>query len=338
MQKDKIFRNSLKQENQVDVLINGDYEFFPGIWPLVDENYKLTDFVAVGNKNGIPWTLLNKIKTEYKNKFKFIYNCQNGPCLVSDYKLIENAFDGIFDTDYKIKNPKRLNCNHSMLVRSLPCDGLFWEPVPCTKEYDFNMLTIAKVGSLSKRWDRGEDVCYKLCKEGFKGAIYSQNGNCMSLISKRLEGYVKARRLVVRDGAYSSNDFHKETCKALCTIFPNNVDAFPKFIIESLLADRFIIISDDLLLGRDALKKLGEPIVTEVSFKDLSYRKIISVLSNLKNGFRKVSPRKAWLEKYDFNHIVQKWAIEFNKVFGTNFKKLWYMNHNPRLSKNKESL
>jgi hypothetical protein len=334
MSKDKIFRNSSKQENQVDVLIDGEYEFFPGFWPLLDEKSEYTDFLAVGNKNGVPWALLKRFKAEYGNMFKFIYSCQNGPFLVNEYKLLAKEFKGIFDTDYKINSLKRLDCNHSMMVRSFPCDDLFWEPIICEKEYDFNMLTVPKIGSRTKRWDRGEEICFELCERGFKGAVYSQTGNCAALVSERLRRYIQEGRIVIKNGDYSSEAFHEEMCKSLCTVFPNNIDAFPKFIIESLLADRFIVISSDLLLGRRILNGIGEPVVTEIQFNNINFEKLALLLLNLKKGmFEAVSPRRLWLNRYNFKCISKKWASEFNRVFGTKFKQLYYMNHSPRLQK-----
>lgn len=334
MLEDSIFRNSAYQENQVDVLIGGRYKNFPGFWPLLDETNRLTRFVAVGNKNGVPWDRIREFKKVFRNKFKLIYSCQNGPAFVNDFDRINREFDGIFDTDYNIFNSKRLNCSHTMMVRSFPCDGLFWEPIDCDKVYDFNILTVPKIGSKTKRWDRGERVCFSLCKAGFKGVVYSQTGNCLSLISKRLMKYVKAGQLVIRDGGCSPVDFHREACKALCTIFPNNVDAFPKFIIESLLANRVVVISKDLLLGRRVLNSIGESIVIDFDFDTSNYSKLITSMSRLrKDGVRNVHPREVWLRDYNFKGVSIRWANEFNKVFDTDFRQLYYMNHIPRLEK-----
>jgi hypothetical protein len=334
VKKTKVFRQSAMQGNQVDVLIRGKYEFFPGFWPLVDENHEVTNLIAVGNKNGVPEELLQRFKKEYGNEFTYIYCCQSGYTLTNRKYMLNELFDGIFGLDYITYKDKHLNCNHSMMVRSFPYEGLFWKHEG-TKSFDFNMLTIPKIGSFSKRWDRGELIARNLCRRGFRGAVYSQTKKSEELATEVLTLYIKNNSLVIRDGGLSSLDFHKEACKSLVTIFPNNKDAFPKFIIESLLADRFVVISDDLLLGRNVLNRLGEPYVTEIRFNNYEdYDKVACLIRNVKGSrYNGLSPRKEWLDRYNFKKISQYWAKEFNRVYGRVFKQLYYMNHVPRINK-----
>ena len=46
-----LFRFSSSEDNQVELFLKGRYSKVKGFWPLVDENYEETPFVAVGRKS-----------------------------------------------------------------------------------------------------------------------------------------------------------------------------------------------------------------------------------------------------------------------------------------------
>lgn len=319
---------SSSEDNQVELFLKGRYSKVNGFWPLVDENYDETPFVAVGSKSGLP-EIFDALKHKYK-KLTFIYNCQNGPHLHSNYRYIGNNFDGIFDLDYVDRDlRKSLFCNHSMMVRSMPYKGFFWENADVEKIYDFSILTWGPSDKIAKRWDRAEKVCDYLCKRGLKGIVFSQRDKEKDFLNEVITPHVETGKLYIYDQDYHYIDFHKLMCRAKYSIFPNAQDAFPKFIIESLLANRPIVFASDLLLGRKILDDLGGSICCKVDFEDESHLEIIYQFISKNAGDK--SPREEWYKRYHFNLLAESWADEFNRLFGTKHKKLFFMNHIPRL-------
>ena len=143
-----------------------------GVWPFVDENMNFINVIAVGNKNGIDDKIdLTSLKSMFPES-KFVYNCQNGPYLISHYDEILDNFDGHMTLDYDRSNSKSLYMNHSMMVRSMPFSGLFWEPNK-EKKWDFSILT--DIGNnISKMWDSCVEISDGLCSSGFKGSLVTQ--------------------------------------------------------------------------------------------------------------------------------------------------------------------
>ena len=329
-----IFQKRSRKDNNVEVLINGQYIPTRGFWPIIDENYSETPFLAIGHKDGVPKREYNKFKKNYGKRFKYIYVCQSAPFLLKNYKYISRKFDGIFDLDWVTKKnfSKSLYCNHSMMVRSMPYRGFFWESKKMAKPFDFSMLTWGPSDTRIKRWDRGSKICDYLLKKGMKGIIVTQKGKRGDFLNNSIKPYIESGNLVIEDAVFSEIEFHHLMCKAKYAIFPNTVDAFPKHIIESLLADKPIIISKDLLLGRDVLSKLGDSVCSIIDFeKKLFIETIYQIISKEYKG---PSPRRTWLERYNFLSLSEQWAKEFNRLFGTNYKRLFYMNHIPRIEEN----
>ena len=143
----------------------------------------------------------------------------------------------------------------------------------------------------------------------------------------------KNKDLLIENDEYDEMKFHELMCNARYAIFPNNLDAFPKHIIESILADKPVIVSKDLLLGQNTLSLLDESVRTFVDFEDKECLDIIyKVISKKYVG---ISPRKSWLERYNFLSLSEQWGKEFNRLFGSNYERLFFMNHIPRVKENK---
>lgn len=311
--------------------LNGYYQKIHGIWPMVDENYSLTEFLAVGMKGGLDKKTFKAIKREYSKRFYLIHPTLNGPFFVKNYKYIHNQFDGVFDLDYYNKTPKSINAIYSMMSRSMPFKGFFWEPIPKKKEYDFSILTWGPSDKRAKRWDRAKKVIDYLCDKGLKGLVVTQRDHPDKLIKQLDDALIRHNKVDVRTGNLPPEQFHQLMCKAKVGIFPNVEDAFPKHIMETLLADKPVVFADDLLFGRDTLRNLGENTTLEIDFKD---REQFYDIYDFIKWPTSVSPRKKWLEKYHFMELSTIWAKEFNKVFGTDYKRLFFMNHISRLKNN----
>lgn len=319
-------RHNKKNNLRVDILLDSEWVEVPGFWPLVDENGQATKFIAVGNKNGIPLDMFFKVKHEYGNVLKFVYTCMNAPYMIKNYDFINKEFDGIFDLDYKPDNPKRLNCSHSMIVRSLPYEGNFWEYKGEEKIYDFSMLTWSTPGDKCKRWDRGQKICEYLCGQGLKGLVVNQRGKAEDLLTDKLLPLYNSGLLTLKAAEFDDKEFHSLMSQSRWSIFPNNTDAFPKIVIEELLSDKPIVISNDLFQGKQILSELSCVKVIDFHRRDFC-SEIAGWVTQLYKG---VSPRDAWLEKYNFRSVTRLWAKEFNAIFGTSFKTLHFMNHQER--------
>ena len=94
--------------NTVGIKTASGINEMPGVFPLVDENLSFLNIVAVGNKNGIDHSIdLSFLKKRFP-KAKFIFNCQNGPYLVSYYNDVLKNLDGHMTLDYDPTNSKSL--------------------------------------------------------------------------------------------------------------------------------------------------------------------------------------------------------------------------------------
>jgi hypothetical protein len=318
----KAFRSTTNNPLRVDSKIQGEWVETSGVWPLVDENNNSTEFVAIGNKDGVPVATLFALKKEYGSSLKYIYTCMNAPYMVSNFKFIQDNFDGIFDLDYRLKG---LRCSHTMMVRSMPYQGNFWNYNGESKIYDFSMLTWSKKNDKCKRWDRGLKVCEYLCSKGLKGIVFNQRGLAYELLSDKLKPYLKTNLLRIYG---VTQEFQTIMNRSKYSIFPNTLDAFPKIIVESLLGNRSILISTDLFQGRSVLSDLT--CVNTINFNEEDYLdRIYNIVSKQYIG---ESPREAWLSRYSFDKLSNIWAKEFNRVFGTQYKKLFFRNHLDRIA------
>ncbi|MFH0977508.1 MAG: hypothetical protein V1874_17145 [Spirochaetota bacterium] len=332
-----LFRKIYDGDNQVEVLLNGEYVRAPGIWPLIDENFDFTGYVGIGTKGSIPEELYKKIKTEYKKELIFVHPTLNGPYFYNNYNFIINEFNAVFDLDYVYKiDMKSLNLIFSMIVRSMPYRGFFWNNNSKQKDFDFSILTWGPSDLIAKRWDRAERVCDYLCSKGLKGLIVTQRGEREDLINHHTETHVKSSNLVIYNASFSEIEFHNLMCEAMVSIFPNVQDAFPKHIMESLLADKPIIFAKDLMFGTKTLQDLGEDVAYMIDFDDVQHsEKIYQHLINLKKNRNRKSPREEWLKRYNFIDLSKIWAKEFNRLLKTNFGLLFFMNHIPRVKEHK---
>lgn len=223
------FRPSRDGGNAIDARLSGKWVTARGVWPLIDENGEPTQFVAVGNKNGIPDDLLAALKAEHGSSLRFIYPCQYGPHIIDHYDDIAARFDGIFDLDCRPDHPKRLACIHSMFVRSMPYRGFFWErPEDVEHRFDFTILTWGPTDPMCKRWDRAEPVCEYLCARGLRGLVITQRGEPAELITDPLRPHVESGALVIDAAKYDEVSYHRRASEARFSIFPNTIDASPR--------------------------------------------------------------------------------------------------------------
>jgi len=328
MNLNEVFRHNPSRTGRVDIKLNGDWVHAPGFWPFMADDDQPTRFVGVGNKNGIPTDMFSAVKREYGNQLKYIYICMDAPYMLANYGNIHSAFDGIFDIGFMSDSKKTLQCNHSMMARSMPYEGFFWERSNVAASYDFSMLTWAIDGDKSKRWDLGQKVCDVLCHNGFRGLVCNQRGGIDELKTDKLNPHVKIGSLSFIDARFNAVDFASLMDMSRVSIFPNVLDAFPKFIIESLLGDRHVIVNENIFQGVDVLR--STPCIYLNDFEtDSGLYKIASIIAD---RHMKLSPRKVWLRRYNFTHLKKLWAAEFNRLFGTEFNSIYYMNHKKRIA------
>ena len=319
--------------NTVGIKTTNDIIEMLGVWPLVDENFRYLNIIAVGNKNGID----NKINlTLLKKCFptaKLIFDCRSGPYLVSHYKEILTYFDGHMTLDFDRSNPKSLYMFHGMMIRSMPFENFFWEPTN-EKKWDFSILTC--VGdNKSKRWDRCVEIVDNLCSNGLTGLVVTQKYNFSKVLrakfskEKVFKKYVKAGLLHL--SSYVENrKFHKLQSMAHVSIFPNTIDAFPKNIIENILADKLVIISNDLLFGKSVISpEFGECLDFD---SKSALDRCLEIVEKEKGRNTPLNiRRKRWLKKYGFLPLAKSWAAELNQKFQTDCKLAFFMNHIERV-------
>jgi len=310
------------------IYLNGQYAVLNGIVPLVDENCEITPFVCIGNKNGMS-PFYKKFRSTYGNRFKYIFRCMNGPYFKRNYKKIYRDFDGVFNLDFKpIESRKSLYCNHTMIYRSLPNDDFYWESEKQTKIFDYSILTWGYCDKEAKRWDRIAKIIPTLAKNNLKGIVVTQKDTPEKLIKKApgFKKIVEEGKLTILPGKMSGIEFNRLMDQSRISIFPNQWDAFPRVMIESLLSDRRIIISKDLMMGKEILSNLGEESCLVLDFDDIeaSSQKIVTYLKRPPAPY---SIRSQWIEKYSFWPLIHQWAKEFNRVFGTNYKCLYYFGY-----------
>lgn len=308
-----------------------------GVWPLVDENLRFLNIIAVGSKSGIGHKInLALLKKRFPTA-KFIFNCQSGPYLVSHYKKILKNFDGHMTLDYDRSNSKSVYMNHSMMVRSMPFENSFWEPKK-EKRWDFSILT--NVGdNTAKRWDRCIKIIDKLCSNGLTGLVVTQNNDFTKVLravfskERIFKKYVKAGLLYLSSNI-DALEFHNLQSMAHVSIFPNACDAFSKNIIENILADKLVIISNDLLIGKSIIApEFGESLDFD---SHLAQEQCLEIIEEEKTRKTPLNNRERWLKKYGFLPLAKSWAVELNKKFHTDCKLAFFMNHIERVKQSNQ--
>lgn len=307
----------------------------PGVWPFINEKEKFLNVIGIGNKNGIDKKIdINLIK-KFFPKAKLIFSCQNGPYLVKNYKKILNDFDGHMTLDFDPKNSKSLYMSHTMITRSTPFQGFFWPPEK-KKIWDFSILTKTH-GDKAKRWDRSIKIIKKLCKSGLKGIVVNQGNDLKNFLRNfSLDNFAlyrfQRKGLLKLINHIDHKKFHHLTSMARVGIFPNACDAFPKHILENLLADKPVIISKDLLIGKSViLPQFGHCInFSKKTALDECYK----LVKQIKRRNTEYKSRNKWLEKYGFLPLSRQWANELEKKFDIKAKYAFYLNHINKIKEN----
>lgn len=305
-------------------IVELDGQMLPGIWPFVNENFEFIDVIAVGNKNGIDHKIhLEMLKKRFP-RAQFVFNCQNGPYFMNHLKDIWASFSAHMTADWDPVRETSLLMNHSMMVRSMPMDGFFWEPRE--KKYDFSILTQPR-DFVAKRWDRCLRAINKLCSAGLRGIIVSQEGGFPSHPS--LTGH--SDRLVLRE-KMPERQFHDAVAVARIGVFPNHIDAFPKHLIETILADKPVLVSHDLLMGKCITTPAFGHAIDFDRGTDLE-RAAQDMLNKKEEG-----KRERWLELYGFIPLAKLWANEMNRQFNRNERMVFFMNHIERIQTGKDQI
>lgn len=323
--------------NTVGIRASNSITEMPGVWPLVDENLRFLNIVGVGNKSGVGHKINLALLKKMFPTAKFIFNCQSGPYLVSRYKEILEHFDGHMTLNYDHSNPKSLSMSHSMMVRSMPFENFFWEPQK-EKRWDFSILTT--VGdNKTKRWDRCIKIVDKLCSNGLTGLVITQKNDFTKVLrawfskERIFKKYVKAGLLYL-SGNIDAFEFHKLQSMARVSIFPNVCDAFPKNIIENILADKLVIISNDLLIGKSIIApEFGESLDFD---SHLAQERCLEIIEKEKTRKTSLNNRERWLKKYSFLPLAKSWSAELNKKFHTDCKLAFFMNHIERVKQSNQ--
>jgi len=301
----------------------------PGVCPFYDENKKFTNILAVGNKNGID----DKINLPFLKKIfadcKFVFNGRLASYTVKYYnRFIEKEFDGIMAAEYNKDNHKALNMVHSMMVRSMPeANGFFYEPIKDNRSYDFSILT--KIGdNRNKRFDRCIRLVDYLCTRHLRGILVTQEGYWRQVtMIGTFDKYFKMGLLKLEQ-KIEPRAFHKLMNQAKVGVFLSTLDSFPKHIIETLLSDKPIVISDDMTMGKEVcVPDFGIKLTMD---KTSSYQRCYEFITN---GYKEIKDvRKRYLEKYDYGCVSSLWAAELNRLFGCKHKQVWFYNHKERLT------
>ena len=319
--------------NSVGVSHNDEVIGLPNVWPLVDENFNFINIITLGSKSG----LSDDINIEFLRRFfpdsKYVYNCMSGPFLKRHYEEILKTFDAHMTLDFDVGNNKSLFMNHSMMARSLPFEDYFWPVSKDEKKWDFSILTWAD-DNCAKRWDRCGKIVDALCSKGFTGYVVLQRGDVNEIMKRRFskdrtfKKYVK-KGLLMFSNPIDEKIFHRNMSLARVGIFPNTNDAFPKHIIENILADKFVIISADLLIGKSVVApKYGE-ILNFDSNQGLNI--CVELVSKERQCRNRRNSREKWIADFGFGSLAKKWAQEINRMFGTDYKRVFYLNHIDRI-------
>jgi len=325
--------------NSIGIQIKKNLIPLNGVWPLIDEKENFLNIIAVGDKNGLDEKInLPLLKKNFPTA-KFIFCCRSGPYLINHYQEILNNFDAHMTLDFDSGNSQSLFMSHSMMARSLPYNGFFWPPSR-QKKWDFSILT--NIGdNLAKRWDRCLKLIDRLCGAGLTGLVVTQKGDFNRLPKRYFLASRSLRKLVAKNRLTLLNHlepvkFHQLQAKAKVSIFPNSCDAFPQTIIENILADKPVIISQDLLIGKSVISPDFGPCL------DFDDRQTLGRCQNLILAERKrkkpLKNRQHWLKRYSFLPLASAWAQELNRKFKTHCRLAFFLNHLDRVKKAKIKL
>lgn len=308
----------------------------PNIEPLVNEKCEFTNIIGIYSKDGALSDVTQKFIKKYRKSFKFIWLSSSGPYFEKNISYLYKHYDAVTSLDctrYPVRTfPNNLELSYSMFTRCAPIEnGFFWEPEQINKDADFSILTWYG-DPTAKVWPDAFKVIIGLCSLGYKGIIVTQRGKAENILAdEQIKKFAEKGLVEIYTAEFDTIAFHKLMSRSYVGIFPNQSDAFPKHIIETLLEDKGIVISNKLLFGVETLKNLGSNITLVEDFAD---NNITSNIAHFIDKFKetKNTPRFTWLEKYGFDPLSRKWAGEINGCFGTNFKKVFCMKHIHRFS------
>lgn len=317
--------------------VNNELIKYPHLIPLVNEKAVFTNLIGVYSKDGYITEDETKFVECHRGIYKFIFMTASGPYYEKNYKKIYETYDGVMGLNTHKRIPvgrfeNNLELNYSMMARSGPnVDGFFYNNVR-PFDRDFSILTWYKDRN-SKVWQDAYKIIIKLCRAGYKGILVNQRkGNEEILKDRKLKKYIESGYLEVYE-TMKEKDFHNIMSRARVAIFPNKSDAFPKHIIESLLQNKSIVISSELLFGVETLQKLGSEITLVQDFKKRGYvDNIVEFIENCRKNEGIIYPREIWLSKYSFEYLSKIWASELSKVEGikNEYERIFCMHHIPR--------
>lgn len=333
-----MFSNS--QGIQITVSHNGKTEVLSGIEPFVDENWNFTGIIGVYTKSGKITKKTSRFIRKYRKYYKFIFLSSSGPYFVKNYRKLYRKYDAVTSLDCSLIDwhmTNNVNISWSMYTRCAPLEnGFFWEPKEQWDEekVDFSLLTWYG-NKNAKAWPDARKVVVGLCQRGYRGILVTQRGTKEDLIKDlSIKEFVEAGLLHVYNAEFSDGEFHDIMSNARVGIFPNRLDAFPKHIIECLLANKTIIISSKLLFGVQTLENLGADITKVCDFDSAD---IVDEIADFIDKSRKKrwekTPRDKWLERYGLAQLSKIWAIEINRVFSTQYQRIYPMRYEKRFGR-----
>lgn len=324
--------------------IDGKASVIPHLEPLVDENWKFTGFIGVYSKSGIVSKECRQFMKKYRSTFKYIFLSSFGPYFNSRYKSLYRKYDAVTSLDCELVHgkhifPNNLELNYPMWTRCAPLsDGFFFKQkdnIAPDERFDFSILTWYG-DRKAKVWPDARRVMIGLCEKGYKGIVVIQRGSREAVLKDiNIKKYVDNGLLEVYNAEFDEISFFNVMRRAWIGIFPNQLDALPKHLIECYLTDKPAVISSKLLFGVESLRKLGE---TVTLVHDFSSPDIVDAIASFIDKTRErtvesksiISPREAYLARYDLEHLSQIWAEEINRVFHTNYKRIYFMRHSNR--------
>lgn len=327
---------SYDSKGNVYTTINNNNMGFTHIIPLVNEKAEFCNLIGVYSKDGSITEEESKFIERYADMYKFIFMTASGPYYEKNYKKVYTKYDGVMGLNTNKRVPtsqfgNNLELNYSMMARSGPNLNGFFYNNEGQFDRDFSILTWYKDRN-AKVWKDAYRTIIKLCGAGYKGILINQrSGNDEILKDSKLKQYIDNNLLEVY-GTMGEKEFHNIMSRARVAIFPNQSDAFPKHIIESLLQNKSIVISPQLLFGVETLKALGSEITLVQDFKKRDYiDNIVKFIDDNKKNQGIVYPREEWLKRYSFDELSKIWAREFSRIGIKNeYERTFCMSHIPR--------
>lgn len=324
--------------------IDGKANIIPNLEPLVDENWEFTGLLGVYSKSGFPVKECRWFMRKYRRDYKYIFLSSNGPYFASHYKVLYRKYDAVTSLDCGLIHDKKrfknnLELSYSMYTRCAPSiNGFFYEQcddIIEDEQFDFSILTWYG-DRTAKVWPDARHVIVGLCEKGYKGIVVTQRGSREDILKDSdIKKFVDRGLLEVYNAEFDEISFFNVMRRTQIAIFPNQLDAFPKHLIECYLTNKPVVISPKLLFGVETLRKLGKAITM---VHDFSSPDIVDAIASFIDAARTrpvkseeiISPREAWLSKYDLQHLSRIWAEEINRVFHTNYERIYLMRHTNR--------